>query len=166
MEMGGLENVQIDSFVYRVPTQEEGTTEEKYKLYALVEVNYRKSMGLGKYFVKSCFISLFLKCALDNRFIFTLYSTLRPVIQRLADMHPDAKYIEWRVFSVKNLRKQHKEGRCEQSEVRTWTDTLVPDHHLVSNSGSGSECGSSSRSLWIHLSPPKNSFHSFYRPYY
>ena len=38
MNLGAISNIQIDSFVYRESGQ--------LKLYALVEVNYRKSMGL------------------------------------------------------------------------------------------------------------------------
>jgi len=40
LELGAISNIQIDSFVYR----EDDTNE--LKLYSLVEVNYRKTMGL------------------------------------------------------------------------------------------------------------------------
>ena len=76
--MGAQENVQIDSFVYRVPTApksmlkvameaggEETNSRQSLRLYALVEVNYRKSMGLGASFSsRSFFLSnLRLDCA-------------------------------------------------------------------------------------------------------
>lgn len=65
LKMGALSNIQIDSFIYR----EQG----ELKLYALVEVNYRKTMGL--------------------------------VIQSLAEKYPDSKFVEWKIESVKNLKK-------------------------------------------------------------
>ena len=57
-------NIQIDSFIYR----ENG----ELKLYPLVEVNYRKTMGL--------------------------------VIQSLAEKNPEARWIEWKIESNKNLK--------------------------------------------------------------
>lgn len=60
---GARHNVQIDSFIYK----EAG----KLKLYPLVEVNYRKTMGL--------------------------------VLSALADKFADDKYIEWKIFSKKEL---------------------------------------------------------------
>ena len=58
-------NIQIDSFLYR--------DNGELKLYALVEVNYRKTMGL--------------------------------VIQSLAEKYPAAEFVEWKIESVKNLKK-------------------------------------------------------------
>lgn len=69
LSMGASSNIQIDSFVY----EEEG----ELKLYPLVEVNYRKTMGL--------------------------------VIQSLADKHPDASFIEWRILNAKEVTEKMKD---------------------------------------------------------
>lgn len=63
ISLGALSNVQIDSFIYKENNQ--------LKLYPLVEVNYRKTMGL--------------------------------VIQSLAEKHPEADHIEWRIESAKDI---------------------------------------------------------------
>lgn len=65
LKKGASSNIQIDSFIYR--------EDEELKIYALVEVNYRKTMGL--------------------------------VIQSLAEKYSEADWVEWRIESVKKLRK-------------------------------------------------------------
>ncbi|MDD4973205.1 MAG: hypothetical protein PHY93_02590 [Bacteriovorax sp.] len=65
LNLGAVSNIQIDSFIYR----ENG----ELKTYALVEVNYRKTMGL--------------------------------VIQSLASKYPEADWVEWRIESVKKVKK-------------------------------------------------------------
>lgn len=67
LKLGATSNIQIDSFIHE--------EEEELKLYALVEVNYRKTMGL--------------------------------VLQSLADKYPEADFIEWKIFSSKELKEEN-----------------------------------------------------------
>ncbi len=64
LEAGATGNIQIDSFVYQ--------ENDCFKLYPLVEVNYRKTMGL--------------------------------VIDSLANKFPEADFLEWRIFTKKELK--------------------------------------------------------------
>lgn len=99
LNLGADSNVQIDSFVYR------DRLTRDLKLYTLVEVNYRKTMGM--------------------------------VIQALADKHPEAPWVEWRIEPVKSLKG------------RIYPHITEEDQTLYSD--------------WVKISPEGNHFQSFYR---
>lgn len=83
LEMKVESNVQIDSFIYK----ENG----KLKLYPLVEVNCRKTMGL--------------------------------VAQSLALKHPEASYLEWKIFNHKETQKEMKDN----ADFKNWIEVSPED---------------------------------------
>lgn len=96
-QLGATSNVQIDSFIY----EENG----QLRLYPLVEVNYRKTMGL--------------------------------VAQALADRHPDARFIEWKIYAPEEMNAMREVGSL---------DKIIDSH-------------------WYELSPEDSIFKSYYKKF-
>jgi hypothetical protein len=124
LALGAVSNIQIDSFVYvdtsvssahmSASERVDGDSERvdggglKLKLYPLVEVNCRRTMGL--------------------------------VVQSLADMHPSARAVEWRLEPVR--RKKQPAGGGAGSDT-------------PAAAGESAGC--------VELSPEGNAFRSFMR---
>ena len=68
------------------------------------------------------------------------------VIQRIADMNPDARYVEWRISSAKKSKPKSKLQTKGLSEVET---VVAAD-----------------KDEWIRLSPPESSFVSAFKAFH